>query len=324
MELVKKILQGDEGSAARLISMIEEGLDEGYEAVSLIFPHTGKAHVIGVTGGPGAGKSTLINRLAAGYGSQGEKVGIIAVDPTSAKGEGAFLGDRVRMRDAEKVEGVFIRSMAHRGFPGGIAKATLGARYVLEGLGKGVILVESVGAGQTEMQVSTICDSVITILTPDYGDEVQLMKAGLIEIGDIVVMNKMDRAGAAEAAEDITLHLAGRKDNDWQIPVLTIQANKGEGIERLMAALDQHRRYMRDDVRGKSARKEKLKRLALALSKEEAWSALLSEMQGKDEFAGIMERLQNGKIDLYKAVRMFLKLAIPKRDSKRAGHNRPT
>jgi LAO/AO transport system kinase len=322
MELVKRVLQGDEGSAARLISMIEEGLDEGYEAVSLIFPHTGKAHVIGVTGGPGAGKSTLINRLAAGYGSRGEKVGIIAVDPTSARGEGAFLGDRVRMRDAERVEGVFIRSMAHRGFPGGIAKATLGARYVLEGLGKEVILVESVGAGQTEMQVSTLCDSVITILTPDYGDEIQLMKAGLIEIGDIVVMNKMDRAGAAEAAEDVAQHLAGRKDSCWQIPVLTMQANKGEGIERLTAALDQHRRHMREDAQGKSATREKLRRFVLALSKEEAWSAIHSEIQGKKGFAGIMAKLQNGEIDPYKAVRMILKLALPKKERKTARRSR--
>ncbi|MDD5244757.1 MAG: methylmalonyl Co-A mutase-associated GTPase MeaB [Syntrophorhabdaceae bacterium] len=322
MELVKKVLQGDEGSAARLISMIEEGLDEGYEAVSLIFPYTGKAHVIGVTGGPGAGKSTLINRLAASYGRQREKVGVIAVDPTSAKGDGAFLGDRVRMRDAERVEGTFIRSMAHRGFPGGIAKATLGAVYVLEGLGKGVILVESVGAGQTEMQVSTVCDSVITVLTPDYGDEIQLMKAGLIEIGDIVVMNKMDRAGAAEAAEDIALHLAGRKDNNWQIPVLTIQANKGEGIERLMATLDLHRRHVRDDAQGKSATKEKLKRLVLTLSKEEAWSALLSEVQDNEGFAGVMERLQNKEIDPYKAVRMVLKLALPKKYRKTARRSR--
>ncbi len=318
MELVKKVLQGDEGSAARLISMIEEGLDEGYEAVSLIFPYTGKAHVIGVTGGPGAGKSTLINRLAASYGRQGEKVGVIAVDPTSAKSDGAFLGDRVRMKDAERVKGIFIRSMAHRGFPGGIAKATLGAAYVLEGLGKKVIFVESVGAGQTEMQVSTICDSVITVLTPDYGDEIQLMKAGLIEIGDIVVMNKMDRTGAAEAAEDIALHLAGRKDNDWQIPVLTIQANKGEGIEKLIATLDLHRRHMRDDAQGKFVRKERMKRLVLALFKEEAWGTLLNEVRAKEGFAGIMGKLQNREIDPYRAVRMILKLALPKKERKTA------
>ena len=311
MELVKKVLHGDEGSAARLISMIEEGLDEGYEAVSLLFPHTGKAHVIGVTGAPGAGKSTIVDKLAVSYGRQGEKVGIIAVDPTSAKGSGAFLGDRVRMRDAEKVKGIFIRSMAHRGFPGGVAKATLGAAYVLDGLGKEVILIESVGAGQTEIQISMICDSVITVLTPDYGDELQLLKAGLIEIGDIVVMNKMDKPGAAEAAEDIEFYLMNRKNQPWQTPVLTMEARKGKGVERLVEALGEHHKYTEGDVQGKSAKKEKTKQLVMALFKEEAWSAIMKSILGKTDFEVIMQKAQDGTIDPYRAVRMALRIALP-------------
>ena len=312
MELVKKVLQGDERSAARLISMIEEGLDEGYEAVSLLFPHTGKAHIIGITGAPGAGKSTIIGKLAVGYSRQKRKVGIIAVDPTSSKGSGAFLGDRVRMRDAEKEEGIFIRSMAHRGFPGGIAKATMGAAFVLEGLGKEVILIESVGAGQTEIQISMICDSVITVITADYGDEMQLMKAGLIEIGDIVVMNKMDKPGATEAAGDIAHYLTSRKDKAWQIPVLTMEARKGEGIERLMATLDLHHKHMEGDVEGKSTKKEKMKQLVFALFKEEAWSSIMANLQGKAAFEEIIKKVEDGKIDPYKAVRMALQLALPK------------
>jgi GTPase len=313
MELVKKVLQGDEGSAARLISMIEEGLDEGYEAVSLLFPHTGKAHVIGVTGAPGAGKSTIVDKLAVSYGRHGKKVGVIAVDPTSAKGTGAFLGDRVRMRDAEKVEGIFIRSMAHRGFPGGIARATVGATYVLDGLGKEVILIESVGAGQTEIQISMICDSVITVLTPDYGDEIQLLKAGLIEIGDIVVMNKADKPGATEAAEDIAFYLMKRKDQPWQIPVLTMEARKGKGVEKLMAALNLHGKHIEDNLHGKSTKKEKTKQLVLALFKEEAWSAIMKSVQGNADFEEIMRKVQDGTIDPYKAVRMVLQLAMPGR-----------
>ena len=312
MELVKKVLQGDERSAARLISMIEEGLDEGYEAVSLLFPYTGKAHIIGVTGAPGAGKSTIIDKLAVGYGRQGRKVGVIAVDPTSSKGGGAFLGDRVRMRAAEKEEGIFIRSMAHRGFPGGIAKATIGAAIVLDGLGKEAILIESVGAGQTEIQISMICDSVITVLTSDYGDEMQLMKAGLIEIGDIVVMNKMDKPGTMEAAEDIAHYFASRKDKPWQIPVLTMEARKGEGVERLMTILDLHHKYMEGDVEGKSTKKEKMKQLVLALFKEEVWSSIMKTIQGKAAFEEIIQKVQDGKIDPYKAVRMALQYALPK------------
>lgn len=312
MELVKKILQGDEGSAARLISMIEDGLDEGYKAVSLLFPHTGRAHVIGVTGAPGAGKSTIVDKLAVSYGRRGGKVGIIAVDPTSAKGSGAFLGDRVRMRNAENVEGIFIRSMAHRGFPGGIAKATLGAAYVLDGLGKEVILVESVGAGQTEAQISMICDSVITVLTPDYGDEIQLMKAGLIEIGDIVVMNKTDKPGAIEAAKDIELYLMSSRDQPWHIPVMTMEARKGKGVEDLMAVLDLHHKHIKSDAQGNSKKKENMKRLVLALFKEDLWSSTLKKIQDETAFEEVIQKAQSGTIDPYKAVQMVMDLALPK------------
>jgi LAO/AO transport system kinase len=310
MELVKKVLRGDEGSAARLISMIEEGLDEGYEAVSLLFPHTGKAYIIGVTGAPGAGKSSIVDKLAVSYGRKGKKVGIIAVDPTSAKGSGAFLGDRVRMRDAEKVEGIFIRSMAHRGFPGGVAKATLGATYVLDGLGKEIVLIESVGAGQTEIQISMMCDSVVTVLTPDYGDEMQLMKAGLIEIGDVVVMNKMDKPGATEAAEDIAFYLKNRNDQPWQIPVLTMEARKGKGTERLVEALTLHHTYTENNPLGKARKQRNMKQLVLALFKEEVWDSIMNRIQGEAAFEDIMEKVQDGRIDPYKAVRGVLKIAL--------------
>ena len=310
MELVKKVLRGDEGSAARLISMIEEGLDEGYEAVSLLFPHTGKAYIIGVTGAPGAGKSSIVDKLAVSYGRKGKKVGIIAVDPTSAKGSGAFLGDRVRMRDAEKVEGIFIRSMAHRGFPGGIAKATLGATYVLDGLGKEIVLIESVGAGQTEIQISMMCDSVVTVLTPDYGDEMQLLKAGLIEIGDVVVMNKMDKPGATESAEDIAFYLKNRNDQPWQIPVLTMEARKGKGTERLVEALTLHRTYTENNPLGKARKQRNMKQLVLALFKEEVWDSIMNRIQGETAFEDIIEKGQDGRIDPYKAVRGVLKIAL--------------
>ncbi|HQO64758.1 MAG TPA: methylmalonyl Co-A mutase-associated GTPase MeaB [Syntrophorhabdus sp.] len=266
---------------------------------------------MGVTGAPGAGKSTIVDKLAISFGRQGGKVGIIAVDPTSAKGSGAFLGDRLRMRNAEKLEGVFIRSMAHRGFPGGIAKATLGAAYVLEGLGKDVILIESVGSGQTEIQISMICDSVVTVLTPDYGDEIQLMKAGLLEIGDIVVMNKTDRPGAVEAAKDIEFYLMSHKKQHWQIPVLTVEAIQGKGVEDLIAALKLHRTYTVENSQGSSKKKENIKRLVLAIFKEEFWGETLKKIQGKAMFDDIFQQLQNSTIDPYKAVRMVMDLALP-------------
>jgi len=312
MELVQRVLQGDEGSAARLISMIEEGLDEGYKAVSLLFPHTGKAYVVGITGAPGAGKSTIIDKLAVSYGRQGKKIGVIAIDPTSSKGNGAFLGDRVRMRNAEKVEGIFIRSMAHRGFPGGVAKATLGAIYILDVLGKEVILVESVGAGQTEIQISMVCDSVITVLTPDYGDEIQLLKAGLIEIGDIVVMNKMDRPGASEAAEDIAFHLQTMvKDQSWRIPVVPTEAGKGKGGEKLMAAIELHRSYREGSEQERNRKKNNVGRLTMALLKEELWGKIMRRVESEEAFEEVMQKVRGGIIDPYEAVRMATLLALP-------------
>jgi len=310
MDLVDRILEGDESSVARLISMLEEGKEEGYMAVSLLFPHTGRAHIMGVTGSPGAGKSTIVDKLAFAYGTKGKKVGIIAVDPTSAKGGGAFLGDRIRMRNAEKIEGIFIRSMAHRGFPGGIAKATAGACYVLDSSGKDVIIIESVGAGQADMQISTICDSVITVFTPDYGDDIQLMKAGLIEIGDIVVVNKMDKPGATEVAKDIEFFLVNRTNQPWHTPVVSIDALKGEGIENLVQALKQHRTFMDRDTHARTIKRDKRKNLVLNLLKEETWNAILNRIEEQVDFSEIMEKVQDGTMDPYKAVQLLMRIAV--------------
>jgi LAO/AO transport system kinase len=303
MDLAKKVLQGDEKSAARLISIIENGGDEGYRAIRFLFPHTGKAHIIGITGTPGAGKSTLIGKLAVIFANKGKKVGIIAVDPTSLKDNGALLGDRLRMGDAEKTKGVFIRSMANRGYPGGIAKATAGTVYVLEALGKNIIMIETIGAGQTDVQISSLCNTIITVLTPDYGDEIQLMKAGLLEIGDIVAVNKADKASAEDITADIEVHIGQRGTRDRQIPVLTIQANKGIGIEKLVDAVNEHFIYLNENTRGKDLKKEKLKTFMLALLKEETWEKSFNVWTGDERFNSIVKKLQKGDIDPYSAVR---------------------
>jgi len=259
-----------------------------------------------VTGAPGAGKSTLINKLAVSFANQGRNVGIIAVDPTSMKDEGALLGDRLRMKEAEKSGKVFIRSMAHRGYPGGFAKATAGAVYVLDALGKEKIMVETVGAGQTEVQISSLCNTVITILTSDYGDEIQLMKAGLLEIGDIIVINKTDKPGAEGLAIDVAAHITQRKGDSWQIPVVKTQAVKGEGIDKLTDALDAHFVYLHDTTDGGSQKRAKLRTLMFGLLKEEMWSKFLSAQKGDERFEGIIKRFEAGEVDLYSAVRDVL------------------
>ncbi len=308
MDLAKKVLQGDEKSAARLISIIETGGDEGYRAIPFLFPYTGKAHIIGITGTPGAGKSTLINKLAVIFSNKGRKVGIIAVDPTSSKDKGALLGDRLRMRDAEKMEGVFIRSMASRGCPGGVAKATAGAVYVLEALGKDIIMVETVGSGQTDVQIHSLCNTIITVLTPDYGDEIQLMKAGLLEIGDIVAVNKTDDACAGDISADVEAHINQCKTKSRQTPVLTIQAKEGGGIEKLVDAVNEHFVYLNKNTSNKNLKKEKLKSLMFAILKEEVWEDALKAWVGNDRFDDILEKLQKGEVDPYSAVRAALEI----------------
>jgi LAO/AO transport system kinase len=308
MDLAKKVLQGDEKSAARLISMMEDGRDEGYRAIPLLFPYTGKAHIIGVTGTPGAGKSTLIGKLAVIFADNGKKVGIIAVDPTSMKNHGALLGDRLRMKDAEKNESIFIRSMANRGYPGGIAKATAGTIYVLEALGKDIIMVETVGSGQTDTQIYSLCNTIITVLTPDYGDEIQLMKAGLLEIGDIVAINKADNAGAEDITADIEAYINQQETKDRQTPVLTIQAKEGTGVEKLVDAVNEHFVYLSKNIHGKDLKKEKLKTFMFSLLKEEMWGKAIKAWAGDECFNGIVKKVQKGEVDPYTAVRTVLEI----------------
>jgi LAO/AO transport system kinase len=257
------------------------------------------------------------------FSSQDKKVGIIAVDPTSAKGSGALLGDRVRMREAEKMKGIFIRSMAHRGYPGGVAKATIGATYILEALGKDTILIESVGAGQTEIQISSLCDTIITLFTPDYGDEIQLMKAGLIEIGDIIVVNKIDRPQAEETVHDLKTFVGEQKYNGWHIPVLAIQALKGEGIENLISAINVHYQYLHAEARRERRKKEKIKTLMFALLKEEVWIRLIERWSQEKMFKDITTHLQEGKIDPYRAVELALEIINTREAAKEVSQKHP-
>ncbi len=305
MGLVEKILKGDEKSAARLITRIENGDREAYRELSLLFPHTGKAHVIGVTGPAGAGKSTLIGQLALMLSDKGRNVGVIATDPTSVNGKGAFLGDRVRMKGAEE-HNVFIRSMAHRSHPGGIARAAAGAVYVMEGLGKDRVIVESIGAGQTDKDLFFLCDTVITVFTPEYGDEIQLFKAGLMEIGDIIVVNKSDTPGANDAAREILLasrHAA--RSNGWDVPVLLTDSRNGIGIDTLVEAVEDH--WRSSGQKGRTGRKaDNAESFMVALLKEELWQEISAELTAGPAFKEAAREVRSGRMDPYSAVRRIL------------------
>jgi LAO/AO transport system kinase len=303
--LAERIIAGDEKSAARLITLIEDGSEEGYRELSRLFTHTGKAHIIGITGPPGAGKSTVTGGLAVAFAGEGKKVGVVAVDPTSIVGGGALLADRLRMKGAEK-QGIFIRSMAHRGHPGGLARAAAGAVYVLEALGKDAVLVESMGAGQAEKALSYLCDTVVILFTPAYGDEVQLLKAGLLEIGDIVVVNKTDLAGA-ESAKGVIASMVAPGPDGWTPPVLGMRADRGEGIAELAGQIERHWRFLTEDERREKRRRERTAAFTMDLLKEKMWEAAAEAVRKNKGCMEIAREAIDRKRDPYDAVERIVK-----------------
>ncbi len=241
--LVTSMLAGEKKSLARLISLAEKESPALPEIIEIIRPHLGKAYRIGITGPLGGGKSTLVDKLATTIRSQGLSVGIIAVDPSSPISGGAVLGDRIRMQQHYLDNGVFIRSMATRGSSGGLSKATQATVNLLDAFGKDIIIVETVGVGQTELSIREIADIVVLILVPESGDDIQAMKAGLVEVADIIVINKADHEGAERLAAELRATL-GSNIGKSEPPIITTQAINGVGIEELYQIIDKrHKNY---------------------------------------------------------------------------------
>jgi LAO/AO transport system kinase len=249
LELVDRLLAGDRRAAARLVTVMEDGGPPAREAIAALYPHTGHAHIIGVTGSPGTGKSTLVYELAKEFRSRGKTVGIIAVDPTSPFTGGALLGDRIRMQKLSTDEGIFIRSMASRGQLGGLARATGDAIKVLDAFGRDLVMVETVGAGQSEVEIARAAHTVIVVDAPGLGDDIQAIKAGLFEIADIFVINKADRDGADRSFLTLQMMLDLEEDDgagDWRPPLLKTIALQGEGSAVLADAVERHLAHLRD------------------------------------------------------------------------------
>ncbi len=247
MDLVEEILRGNKRAAARLITLVEEDTAVAREALGRLYPHTGRAHIVGISGPPGAGKSTLILRVAQEFRRRGKRVGIIAVDPTSPITGGALLGDRIRMGDLTSDEGVFIRSMGTRGWAGGVSGATAPAIRILDALGIDVVLVETAGAGQSDVEVANLVDTTVVVLMPGGGDEVQALKAGILEVADLFAVNKADLDGAEATTSDLQamIGLVEGQAGSWRPLVLPTVALSAKGVGALVDALGGHLQQLR-------------------------------------------------------------------------------
>jgi LAO/AO transport system kinase len=244
-ELVKQLLKGNRRAAARLMTLAESLSPEAHGAIKQLYPHTGKAHIIGVTGPPGSGKSTLVDKLIEQFRAQKLTVGVVAVDPSSPFTGGALLGDRIRMNRFANDHDVFIRSMGSRGSLGGLAWATHDIAHILDALGKDIILVETVGAGQAEVDIIQLAETVVLLSIPGLGDDIQTIKAGIMEIGDIFVINKADIDGADRRYVELQTALnLDQAPEGWQPPILKVIATTGEGVEELVKAIRDHHEYL--------------------------------------------------------------------------------
>ncbi|MDY3982434.1 MAG: methylmalonyl Co-A mutase-associated GTPase MeaB [Veillonellaceae bacterium] len=303
MDLVKELLNGSRLALARAITAVESEYDEAIDIMKAIYPKTGRARILGITGAPGAGKSTLTDKLVKQYVKAGKKVGIVAVDPTSPFSGGAILGDRIRMNDLATNENVFIRSMGTRGSLGGLSKKSSDVVKLMDAFGMDLIIIETVGVGQSEVDIVKNADSTLVVLVPGLGDDIQAIKAGILEIGDVFAINKADRDGCDKLNVEIEmmLDLDSRK-LAWRPPIKRTIASQDVGVEELVESLDDHFEYLEDSGELQKRRAERTRDEIIAMINEQIGRYIADKIVSSDSFAEQVEAVNRRESDPYSVV----------------------
>jgi LAO/AO transport system kinase len=314
-EAVEKIFSGDRRASGRLITRLEDGDEWAREVMKLLFPRTGRAITLGLTGASGSGKSSLVNHLIERFRQKGKRVGVIAVDPSSPFSGGAFLGDRIRFQSHTRDDGVFIRSMASRGYLGGVARATTDAMRVMEAMGFEVIMVETLGAGQDEIDVIRLVQTCLLVITPGMGDEIQALKAGIMEIGDIFVLNKSDLDGAIQVLRSIeaTLLLKPIQEGEWRPRVVSTVAISGEGIDDLVKEILAHQEYLHNSDAMERAAFQRVEQELGLIFRDELERVIFKGLKGTGKKRRYIRSVIDGKSDPYTVIEEILETFLKKR-----------
>jgi LAO/AO transport system kinase len=305
-DLAAGVRSGDRRALARAISLVEDGDPLAYGVVADVYPHTGSTYSVGITGPPGVGKSSLVSALIRHVREQGRTVGVVSVDPSSPFSHGALLGDRIRLSDHFLDPEVFIRSMGTRGHLGGLAEATLQALLVLDAAGKDLVFLETVGAGQSEVEIIGIADSVVLVLMPGSGDAVQALKAGIMEIPDVIAINKMDHAAAKTMLNEVRSILSLDRNRDWNPPIVLTEAVRGEHVPELWEKIAEHRAFLEQSGELEERRRANLAREVFAVAASRAGRHLERAVKDDAELRRLLDEVQARELDPLTAVKEIL------------------